>query len=129
MSGNCWGQYKVMVHLEQYQLMPQAVFALAQCVDPTSYRRYALPDIQVEPLHKGRIDLPAAGRQYLPDRLTRPEHHPMLDVDQPPSAHGLDHLRIEQLRHRQPPGLRGRPCGLAARRLHPLSEMGQVAPR
>ncbi len=26
--------------------MPQAVFALAQCVDPTSYRRYALADIQ-----------------------------------------------------------------------------------
>ena len=55
------GQYKVMVHLEQCQLMPQAVSALAQCVDPTSYRRYALADIQVEPLHKGRIDRLAAG--------------------------------------------------------------------
>ena len=44
-----------MVHLEQYQLMPQAVFALAQCVDPTSYRRYALPDVEVEPESMERL--------------------------------------------------------------------------
>ena len=105
MSGNCWGQYKVMVHLEQYQLMPQAVFALAQCVDPTSYRRYALPDIQVEPLHKGRIDLPAAGRQHLLDRLQRAEHDAMRHVDQTPAPHGLHHLRIEEPGQRHPTGL------------------------
>jgi len=54
-----------MVHLEQHQLMLQTVFALAERVNPTFYRGYALPDVQVEPLDKGRIHLPAAGSQDL----------------------------------------------------------------
>jgi hypothetical protein len=34
------------------QLMLYAVLALAQRVDPTPYRRYALTNIQVQSLHK-----------------------------------------------------------------------------
>jgi hypothetical protein len=37
--------------------MLQTVLTLAQCVHTTPYRRHALPDIQIQPLHKGRIDL------------------------------------------------------------------------
>src|SRR5262245_23869363 len=59
--------------------------ALAERVAPTSYRRYALPNVQVEPLDKGRIDRPPAGSQGLLDRLTRLEHHPMLDIDWAPA--------------------------------------------
>ena len=66
------GQDKVVRGLEPRQLMLQAVFALAERGDPPSSRRYALPDVQVEPLHQGRMDLPAAGSQYLRARLARP---------------------------------------------------------
>ena len=38
------GQDKVVVRLEQYQLIPQALGALAQGVDPAPDRRHALAD-------------------------------------------------------------------------------------
>src|SRR5437899_1240593 len=105
--------------------MPQAVCALAERVDPTSYRRYALPDVEVEPLHKGRIDLPAAGSQYLPDRLMRPEHHPMLDVDHAPAPVRFHDLRIEQPGLWHPARLRVWALGLTLFWLHPLTKMAQ----
>ena len=43
-----------MVDVEQCQLMLHAVFALAQRVDPTPYRRHALANVEVEPLHNCR---------------------------------------------------------------------------
>ena len=70
-----------MGHKGQHQLMRQAVLALAERVDLTSYRYYALPDVQGEPPHKGCMHLPTTGSQDLLDRLTRPEHHPMLDIN------------------------------------------------
>ena len=39
------GQYEVVIHLEQDQLLPQARFALAERVAPTPNRRHALPDV------------------------------------------------------------------------------------
>jgi hypothetical protein len=49
-----------MVRLEQHQLLAQTLLALTQRVDPTPHCRYPLAYIQVQPLHKGRIDLAAA---------------------------------------------------------------------
>src|SRR5205807_2582955 len=48
-------QEPIVIDLEQRQLIPQARFALTQRIDPAPDRRYALPDVQVEPLHKGGI--------------------------------------------------------------------------
>jgi hypothetical protein len=45
--------------VEQRQVMLPAVFALAQRIDPTSYRCHALPDVQVQPFHNRSIDLAA----------------------------------------------------------------------
>jgi hypothetical protein len=54
-----------MVGLEYYQLIPQACFALAECVHPAPDRCDALADVEVEPLHKGRLDRPAISCQDL----------------------------------------------------------------
>jgi hypothetical protein len=56
-------QANIVVGVEQPQLVPHAVLALAQRGDPPPDCRHTLPDVQVEPLDKGRLDLPAAGRQ------------------------------------------------------------------
>src|SRR5262249_2414122 len=82
-----------------------AVLALSQRADPSPDRSDMLPDGEVEPLHAGCLDLPATGRQDLLDRLQRAEHDPGLYADQTASAHGLEHLRIEELRQRHPPRL------------------------
>src|SRR5215471_8282510 len=60
-------QDEVVIDLEQRQLIQQAVFALAQDVDPTPDRRHPLTDVEVEPLDKRRVDGPAIGRQDLLD--------------------------------------------------------------
>ena len=85
-----------MVHLEQRQLLLQTVFALAECVDPTPYRRDTLPEVQVEPLDKGGIDLPGTGSQDLFDSLKCAKHHAVAHAPQTPTPHGLDHLRLER---------------------------------
>ena len=46
------GQDKIVVRLEQGQLIPQARFALTQGIDPASDRRDALADVEVEALAK-----------------------------------------------------------------------------
>src|SRR5882724_7208356 len=84
-----------------------------------------LADGQIEALHERRVDLPAAGRQHLLDRLQRAEHDPVPHADQAPAPHGLDHLRREELRQRHPARLGVWPLVLAAWRLHPLAEMGE----
>ena len=59
------GQDKVVVRLEQHQPIPQAFFAPANGVDPAPNRPHALAQIEVEPLHKGRVDGPVTRRQDL----------------------------------------------------------------
>ena len=46
-------QDKIVIDLEQRQLIPQTRFALTERIDPAPDRRHALADIEVEPL--GRI--------------------------------------------------------------------------
>src|ERR1043166_7868772 len=72
------------------------------------------------PLHEGGVDVPAMRSQHVIDGLQRTKHHAMTQPYQTPSAHGLDHLRIEQLRQRHPPRLRCGACDLAPWRLHPV---------
>src|SRR5712692_3670311 len=83
--------------MEDGQLLPQPVFALAQCADPPPDRGHMLPDGEVDPLYEGRVDLPTTWGQHMIDGFQRAEHHAVLHVDQAPAPHGLHHLRIEQL--------------------------------
>src|SRR5713101_5139730 len=118
-------QAKIIVDMVQDELLAQALLALAQRADPSSDRGHMLADGQVEALHERRVDLPAAGRQHLLDRLQRAEHDPVPHADQTPPAHGLDHLGVEQLWQRPPARLGVWSFVLAAWRLHPLAEMGE----
>jgi hypothetical protein len=108
-----------VVDVKYHQVLLHAVLALAQRVDPTPDRRHALAHVQVEPLDKGGIDLPATGSQDVLDRLTRAEHHPVLDPDHALTAVLLDDLGIEQPRQRQPARLGHRSFVLAAFRVNP----------
>ena len=123
------GQHEVVVDVEHRQGMRSAVLALAQRVDPTSYRCYALTTVQGEPLHKGRMNLPAAGSPSLLDRRTRPEHHPRLDVANAPAPVRFDDLRLEQCRPWHPTGLGGWTLCSLARRLAPRANMRQECQR
>jgi hypothetical protein len=62
------GQDQIVVRLEQYQPLPQALLALAHGVDPASNRRHALAQIEVEALDKRGINGPTPLRQDLFDR-------------------------------------------------------------
>src|SRR6516162_467681 len=65
------GPTEIIVAVKHGHLLQQPVLALAQRADPPSHRRHMLADGQVEALHECRLDLPAAGRQHLLDRLQR----------------------------------------------------------
>src|SRR5262245_60920729 len=99
---------KIVVDMIQSELLPQPLFTLTQRADPSSDRRHMLANRKVNALNKRRIDLPAAGRQHLLDRLQRAEHDPVMHANQPPPAHGLHHLRIEQVGQWHPARLRCR---------------------
>src|SRR3989442_11476758 len=102
----------------QDELLAYAVLALAERADLSSDRRHMLADGQVDALHERRVNLPAAGRQHLLDRLQRAEHDAVLHVDQAPAPYGLHYLRIEQTRQGHPAGLGRWPlCSLARRGL------------
>ena len=53
------GQDKVVIDLEQRQLIPQARFTLIQGVDPAPDRRYPLAEVEVEAFYKGGINGPS----------------------------------------------------------------------
>jgi hypothetical protein len=60
------GQDKIVIDLEQRQLIPQARFALAKRVDPPPDRGYTLTDVQVKSFDKrGTLNFSLfVGRQY-----------------------------------------------------------------
>src|SRR6267142_5674600 len=84
-----------------------------------------LAEAEVDPLNKGRIDLPAMGRQDLLYAFQRPEDHTVAHPDQTPPADGLDHLRIEQPGPGHPPGLGRWTLGVAPRRVYPVAKVAQ----
>src|SRR5262245_17180055 len=118
------GQAEIIIDMVQCQLLPHAVLALAQCADSPSNRGHMLPDGEVEALHKRRLDLPAAGRQHLLDRLQRAKYDSTPYADQPPAPHGLDHLRIKQLGQWHPARLRSWTLGPLAWWVHPVPIVG-----
>jgi len=118
-------QAEIIVHAVQSQLVADPVLALAEGAHSSPNGRHVLADGEVEAFHKRGIDLPAACCQHGVDTIERAEHHPVRHVYQAPAPYGLDHLRVEQTRPRQPARLRGGACGLAAWRLDPVAEMGE----
>src|SRR6266571_6589651 len=71
-------------------------------------------------LNEGRVDVPAVRGQHLLDGRQRAEHDAVAYADQAPPAHGLDDLRIEQLRQGHPAGRGCWTFVLSTRELYPL---------
>jgi hypothetical protein len=113
------------VHVLQGHLLPQPVFALAQRADPAPNRGAMLADAEVEPLHKGRVDVPTSGGEPVLDGLQGAKHHAVLHVAQALAAHGLHHLGIEPPGQRHPTGLGRWPFVWAAWRWAPGPLVGQ----
>jgi hypothetical protein len=84
-----------VVDLEQGQLLAQASLVLAQRVDATTNGGDMLTEVQMQPLYKGRVDLPAAGRSHLLNSRLHTADHPVAHPHQAPTACGLKHLDIE----------------------------------
>ena len=117
------GEHKIVIPLEERQLLAHAVFALTRCRAAPAERRDPLPQTQIEPFHKGRVDLLAAGRQDLLHRGLRAEDNAVLHRHEPPPSHGFHYLCIEQLGKRHPPRFGYRACGPSPRRRHPVPAM------
>jgi hypothetical protein len=66
------GHHEVVIHLKQYQLIPQTRFALTQGVDSASDRRDPLADVEVESLHKGGIHTTWKVMSQISDALKNP---------------------------------------------------------
>jgi hypothetical protein len=118
------GQDKIVVGVEQRQLLTQSRFVFVQRVDPPANGRHMLTKIQIQALDEGGIDLPTPLGQDGLDGLCRTEDDAVCDPDDVPAPVALDHLRIEQPGQRHPPGFELRPFGLAARGVNPLAVMG-----
>src|SRR5215472_17483185 len=118
-------QHKVVIDLEQGQLISQACFALAERVDPASTRRHPLADVEVEPLHKGGLDGPAASRQDLLDGQPGAEHHAVGDPNETSTPIRLDHLCVEERGQRHPTWLRSWSFVLAPFGVYPMAKMRQ----
>src|SRR6266849_641518 len=97
----------------QCQLLAYAVLTFAEGDDASPHSGDMLANTQVDALDEGGVDLPAAGRQHLLDRLQRAEHDPVPHADQTAPPHGLDHLRIKELRPWHPARLGRGACALA----------------
>src|SRR6266852_8359959 len=119
------GQAEIIIDMVQCQLLAYAVLTFAEGDDASPHSGDMLADAQVDALDEGGVDLPAAGRQHLLDRLKRAEHDAVAYADQTPPAHGLDDPRIKQTRQGHPAGLGRWPLCSLARRVHPLSIMCQ----
>src|SRR5262249_42971386 len=116
-------QHKVVIDLEQDQLIPQTRFALAQGVDSAPDRPHPLPEGEVEPFDKRRIDRPATSRQHLLDGQPGAEDHAVRDPHDTSTSVRLHDLRIEQLGPRHPPRLRSWTFVLAPCGVHPGAKM------
>ena len=84
-----------MIHLEERQLLAQAVLALTCCRTAPPDRGDPLTQAQIEPLDKRRLDLPPTGGEHLLHRLQCAQDHAMTHPHQAAPSHRFDHLRIE----------------------------------
>jgi hypothetical protein len=97
----------------------QAVVAWAQGQATPSDRRPRRPDAAIAPLHAGRIERPAAGRQARRDRRLGAAYHAGFARAQAPPARDLDPLGIEPRRQGPPTRLGRGALGLPACRRPP----------
>lgn len=96
------GQDNVVIHLAQHQWLAQPRFAITRRGAALSNRRDPLAQAQLEPFATGRVPLPAAGGQAPIHCGLRATYPAVLDLDDAPPSHALDHLRLEQLGNRHP---------------------------
>jgi hypothetical protein len=108
-------QHEIVIGLEQHPLLTQPVFALTRCRTAPPHRRDPLTQAQLEPLDKGRMDVPAASRSDLIHHRLRAEHAVVLHRDEAPPSHGLDDLCREERGQRHPARLACRASGLVPR--------------
>jgi hypothetical protein len=97
----------------QSELLPQALLTLTQRAHPATDCRHMLADAEVDALHEGCVDVPPTWGQEVIDGLQGAKHHAVLHANQPPAAHGLDYLRIQQLGQWHPARLWQGTCGLS----------------
>ena len=76
----------MMISVDQRPLMLQALFALAKGIDAPSDGGDALTQVEIEPRHPSRIDLPATCRQHLANGLQGAKPDPVLPP--PPAGAG-----------------------------------------
>ena len=118
-------QTEVVIGMIQGQLLAQARLVFAPRHDAPPDGRHMLADRQVDALDECRVDLPARLGQHLRDPAQGAEDDPVAYANQPPAPILFYHLRLEHVGQRHPAGLGHRSCGLPARWLQPLTEMGQ----
>src|SRR5262245_33619694 len=117
------GQDEIVIDLEQRQLLTQPVFTLTRGRATPPDRRYPLSQTQIEPFHKRRVDVPAAGGQDLLHGGLCAEDDAVLHLHEPPPSHSFHPLRIEQLSKRPPARFGHWASSLASRWLHSVPEM------
>jgi hypothetical protein len=118
------GQAEIVLHRDAPPLLTQSVGALTRGRAASPHRCAPLAQAPIEPFDQCRLALPAAGRSPRLDCRWRAKHHAVPHRAEAPSAHGLDHLGVQQRRQRPPAGLGRRPSGLAPRRLQPGPAVG-----
>jgi hypothetical protein len=108
------GQAAIIIDMVQRQLLAYASLTCAEGGDASTNGGPMLADGEVDALHEGGIDLPATRRSDLLNGLEGAEHDAVPHPHQAPPAHGLHHLRVEQLRQRHPARLGHGACAVAA---------------
>jgi hypothetical protein len=80
---------KIMISVEEGQLLPQSGFVFAKRVHPTPNRGHMLAKLQVESFYQRGIDRPTPLGQDRHDSLCRTEHDPVFDAHDTSSPVGL----------------------------------------
>ena len=88
------GQHKIMIGVEQSQLLTQPGFVFAQRIDPTPDRRHMLAKVQVEALYQTCIDRPTSFGQDGLDGLRRAKYDAVFHPHDTSAPVGLDNLSI-----------------------------------
>jgi hypothetical protein len=118
-------QTEIVLGVEQRSLPAQAPCMLTPCVHPTADGGDMLTDVQIQPLNKRCVDLPAVLGEHLLNRLQSPEHNSVTPADQTPPPVSFYHLRVEQ-RRQWHPAWRGRgTLGMPTFGLSPLALVRQ----
>lgn len=117
-------QHDMVLGLEPHQWLAPPVWALPWGRPAPPPRRSPLTQAQMEPLDKGRCDVPAARRYALIHPRLRAEHDVGLPRDEAPPSQGLAALGREELGPRQPARRAGRASWPGAEATAPRAQQG-----